>query len=243
MDSIIFENVTKSFKLKKHHGIKGKIDNLISEEEDQKITAIDNISFNFKQGEMIGVIGLNGSGKTTLLRLMAGVYQPDFGSITVNGRLAPLLQIGIGFHDELDAVENIVLYGQLLSLSKADISSKIDAILEFSELERFASMKLKHFSTGMRARLAFATAIQVNPDILLVDEILAVGDIKFRQSSLNEFLKFKERGKTIVYSSHNLGMISQHCDKVLFLDEGKLVKEGDPLQVIEEYKKFAAKSS
>jgi len=237
--SIIIENISKSFNLHYKQEKLG-LKKLESNIQNDKLSAVSDISFNVHKGEMIGIIGLNGSGKTTLLRLIAGIYEPDTGKITINGSMAPLLQIGLGFHNELDAVENIRLYGIILGFKKNEINKKIVPVLKFSELEEFANMKLKYFSTGMRARLAFATALQTNPDILLIDEILSVGDIKFKEKSFNEFLNFKKNKKTILYTSHDFGKISELCDRVLLIHKGKMVMMGKPQEVIEKFKEFTS---
>jgi len=236
--SIIVDNVSKSFDLDYKQNSSGLKD--AKSKQTKKFPALSGISFSVSKGEMIGIIGLNGSGKTTLLRLIGGIYTPDSGKITVNGTIAPLLQIGLGFHEELNAIENIILYGVLLGFKKSEIKKKIDPILEFSELEQFANMKLKQFSTGMRARLAFTTALQIKSDILLIDEILAVGDIKFNEKSFQEFLNFKNNKKTILYTSHNLGKISELCDRVLLINKGKMIMFGNPQEVIEKYKEITS---
>jgi len=207
-----------------------------------KVVGLKNVSFNVLEGEMLGIIGLNGSGKTTLLRTIAGIYNPDTGSVHVKGRLAPILQIGIGFRDELNAKENIILLGMLMGFSKTEIIHKMDSILEYAELEDFADMKLRQFSAGMRARLSFSVALQVDPDILLIDEVLSVGDLVFREKSFDSFLSFKKNKKTIVYTTHNLNMISELSDRVLLLHHGKNVMIGKPDEVIEKYKEIIPKN-
>jgi len=235
-NSIKVQELTKIFGFKNKKGITKIMDN----KPLNKIVALDNVSFEVEKGEMIGIIGLNGSGKTTLLRTMAGIYQPNSGYVHAEGRIAPILQIGAGFREELDATENIILFGMLMGFSKKEILEKVDSILEFAELKDFANMKLRHFSAGMRARLGFSTALQVNPDILLVDEVLAVGDMAFREKSFNAFLDFKNEGKTIVYATHNMSMISKLSDRVLLLDHGKNIMIGKPDEVIEKYKEIVA---
>lgn len=239
MESVIkVENVTKTFEINKRRLIP-RIKNSNKQDSNQKrIVALDKISFTINKGETIGLIGLNGSGKTTLLRLISGIYPPDSGSINVIGQLAPLLQIGIGFNEDLDAEENIIMYGMLLGLTKFEIKAKINKIIEFAELEKFRNMKLKNFSTGMRARLGFSTALEINPDILLVDEVLSVGDAAFREKSFQSFLSFKKNHKTIVYTTHNINMISELSDRVILIDHGKLVKIGKPNEVIPVYQEI-----
>ena len=241
MDSVILENVTKKFDSSKPRKKFRFNKNKSKSESNGKFVALDNISFSVSEGEMLGIIGTNGSGKTTLLRTIAGIYQPNEGRITINGKMAPLLHIGTGFHNELVAKENIILSGMLSGLSKSDITAKVDEILEFSELQEFSNMKLKNYSSGMRARLAFSTAIQINPDIMLIDEILSVGDHAFRMKSYKLFYSFRKNKKTILYVSHNLEALSKLCDRVLFLHHGKNVMLGNPKEVIEKYKEVTSK--
>lgn len=240
MDDVIVENVTKRFSLSKPQGLGQVLRNYYQEGKVRKLVALDNISFNVSKGEMFGIIGLNGSGKTTLLRTIAGIYQPDVGKVTVNRRLAPLLHIGTGFHNELVARENIILSGMLYGFSKSEISKKVDDVLEFAELQEFSEMKLKYYSSGMRARLAFSSAIQIDPDILLIDEILSVGDLAFREKSFKIFLSLKEKGRTILYSTHNLATLPKLCDKVLLIHRGKMIMIGTPEESIHKYKEIIA---
>jgi len=235
--SVLVENLTKHFKMKKPKGRSEEKGGYISQ---NIIKSLDQVSFSVDKGEMLGIIGLNGSGKTTLLRTIAGIYRPDSGSVKVNGKMAPILHIGTGFHHELDARENIIMNGLLLGMTKNEIQQKVDQILEFSELQDFSEMKLKHYSAGMRARLAFSTALEVNPDILLVDEVLAVGDMAFRQKSAEKFLSFKKNGKTILYTTHDLTSISELSDRVLLIHRGKVVKIGKPNEVIQKYKEIVS---
>ncbi|HSB57692.1 MAG TPA: ABC transporter ATP-binding protein [Nitrosopumilaceae archaeon] len=241
---IKLENVSKIFDLDKKRDFYSNTKDLeIDQKNQRRLVALDKISFTVSKGETVGLIGLNGSGKTTLLRIIAGIYEPDSGLVQVNGRLAPLLQIGTGFHNELDAEENIVMYGMLLGLTKLQIKEKIDGIMEFAELKRFRNMKLKDFSTGMRARLGFATALQIDPDILLVDEVLSVGDAVFREKSFQAFLSFKQKHKSIIYTTHNINLISELSDRVILIDHGKIMKIGKPNEVIPTYKEIIASHS
>jgi len=186
--AIELQNVSKAFNINQ----KGLSNIFDSKNKENQFVALDNISFTILKGETVGLMGLNGSGKTTLLRIISSIYSPDSGSIKVNGNIAPLLQIGTGFNPEFSAAENILQYGMLLGFSKSEIKAKIDGIIKFAELEKFKNLQLKHYSTGMRAKLGFATALQVDPDILLVDEVLSVGDEAFREKSFQAFLEFKK---------------------------------------------------
>lgn len=231
-EAIILNDVTKIFKLSKPTWRN-------SSNQKSELVAIENISFSVKKGEMIGVIGLNGSGKTTLLRIIAGIYRPTSGKVETHGKIAPVLSIGTGFNNELDARDNVISYGMFLGLTKNQIKGKVNEIIEFAELEKFARMRLGQYSTGMRARLAFSIVLQIDPDILLVDEVLAVGDRVFKEKSYHEFLKFKQNKKTIVYTTHNLDKISDLSDRVLLMHKGKMDMVGDPKEVIERYKEIA----
>jgi len=197
---------------------------------------LDNINLEIKQGEMVGVIGRNGSGKTTLLRIISGVLEPKEGKVIVKGRLTPFLALGSGFNPELDAKENIILYGILLGASKNKILGEIDNILEFAELEDYIDVKLKRFSSGMFMRLAFSVAVSLNPDILMIDEVLAVGDASFQQKSFQKLLSFKKENKTIILVTHDLDQVERLCSKAIFLKDGKIAASGQPKLVVEKYK-------
>jgi lipopolysaccharide transport system ATP-binding protein len=198
--------------------------------------ALQDISFTVKHGETFGIIGPNGSGKSTLLKILAGVLYPDSGRVQVNGKIAPFLELGVGFHPDLTAKENIYLYGAIMGLSKREIASKFDEILEFAELERFESMKLKNFSTGMTVRLAFSTAIQTDPNILLVDEVLSVGDESFQRKCSEKINEFRKDGKTIVFVSHGLGAVKQLCERSILLSHGKINSVGYSEKVVNDYR-------
>jgi len=236
------KNISKTFEINPQKGILKIIKNKIKRIPKKSFTALQDISFSVNSGEVVGLIGLNGSGKTTLLRIISGIYQPDSGSVTVKGRLSPLLQLGTGFQEELDAKDNIIMSGMLLGISKKDIQNKVDSIIEFAELEKFAKMKLKHYSSGMRARLAFTTALQINPDILLVDEILSVGDKNFSKKSYEAFLSFKKNQKTIFYATHDLQRLEEFSDRVILINKGKIVMIGKPSEVLEQYNNITKNS-
>jgi ABC-type polysaccharide/polyol phosphate transport system ATPase subunit len=204
----------------------------------EEITVLDNISFEVKKGEMFGIIGKNGTGKTTLLRILSKIYQQDKGTIEISGKVVPFLGLGAAFNEEITANENVILYGKLLGFSNKEIRSRLEKIIQFAELEKFADTKLKNFSSGMYARLAFATAIQVDPDIILMDEILSVGDIGFQRKSYNAFMEFKEKNKSIILVSHDLNVIKTNCDRAMFLDDGKIKAIGNINDVINEYKSY-----
>lgn len=237
MDNIAvnIEDVSKTFKIGMPRTILKVLKKMPSPEQQKTIKALDGISIQIKKGEVLGIIGHNGSGKSTLLRIISGIYNPDRGSVKVNGRLSPLLQLGAGFHGDLNAVENIIMSGMLIGLTKSEIKERVDSILEFSGLEKFSNMKVKHFSSGMWARLAFAVAMQTNPDILLIDEILSVGDMQFQEKSYNTILSMKENKKTIIHATHNLEKLVELSDRVLLLDNGKQLMIDKPVPVIQKY--------
>ena len=226
--SIRVKDVTKSFKTSR------KIGDL----KEKRIKAIDNISMDVEKGQMVGLIGRNGSGKTTLLRLIASILYPNSGKIVTNGTVGPLLQIGAGSNDELTVMENIIMQGVLFGFEKKWITQKVPEIIKFAELDDYKNEKMKLLSSGMKVRIMFSTAMQMDPDILLVDEIIAVGDLKFREKSFDSFLSFKNRNKTIVFVSHNLQVVQKLCDVVYFLDKGKIIDYGEPEKVIKSYQGF-----
>jgi len=234
--AIQIENLTKKFKSDKPRGLINRIQQLNSRKEDKKFVALDNVTFSVKKGEVLGIIGANGSGKSTLLRIIAGVYKPDSGNVRVNGRLSPLMQLGPGFQGDLTAKENIIMNGLLLGISKSTMEKKVEMIIEYAELNKFRNLRIKHYSSGMRAKLAFAIAMHVNPEILLVDEILSVGDKNFRKKSFDAFLSLKENGKTILLATHSLEMLLTFCDRVLVLQNGKMVILAEPEGAIAKYK-------
>jgi len=197
--------------------------------------ALKNITFKVNQGEIIGLIGKNGSGKTTLLKILSKITLPTKGSVIVKGDVAPFLSLGIGFHHELTAKENLFLYGAIIGISREKIEKQLKSIFDFADVKRFQDMKLKNFSSGMQARLAFSMMIQSNPDILLVDEILAVGDKDFQPKCISVFKEYKNKGKTVIFASHDLRMIKQYCDKVILLDNGKMIAFDKAEIVVDKY--------
>ena len=229
------QNISKSFNYQTK-GLSNFIFNKNS--SNNKFLALDDISFEVPRGKMYAIIGLNGSGKTTLLRILAGIYKPDSGSVTINGKLAPILHTGTGFNDEFTAKDNIITSGIILGMKKSEAISKVDKIINFAELQKFANQKIKHYSSGMKARLACSIALEINPDILLMDEILSTGDMKFREKSFKAFLRFKEEGKTILYSTHSIRMVKALAEKVILLHKGKFVMIDEPETVLAKYKEL-----
>jgi ABC-type polysaccharide/polyol phosphate transport system ATPase subunit len=202
--------------------------------------ALRAVTFSVEAGEFFGVVGPNGSGKSSLLRLLAGIYVPDAGVIRVNGLLSPFIELGVGFNFELNARDNIRINSTLAGLSKRQLDERFDAILEFSELERFVDQQLKNYSSGMLVRLAYSIAIQIPFDILLLDEVLAVGDEAFQEKCFATFDRFKQDGKTIVFVSHALDLMERFCDRVLLLRGGVVEALGSPEEVVEIYREQVA---
>ncbi|MBN1521975.1 MAG: ABC transporter ATP-binding protein [Candidatus Aureabacteria bacterium] len=204
----------------------------------EKFWALKDVNFSAKEGETLGIIGPNGAGKSTLLSLIAQTTQPTEGEVQIGGRLSSLLELGAGFHPDLTGRENIYLNGSILGLSKKDINRKFDAIVDFSGIVPFIDSPVKFYSSGMYVRLGFAIAVEVDPDILLMDEIISVGDEEFRKKSLAKVESFKARGKTMLIVSHDLETIKRISDRILYLDSGKVMNLGDPSLVVDEYKNF-----
>lgn len=201
----------------------------------RELWALRDVSFAVKPGETVGVIGPNGSGKSSLLGLVAGTTAPTSGSVSANGRVSSLLELGAGFHSELTGRENIFLYGAILGIPRRVIRARFDAIVEFSGIGDFLDMPVKHYSSGMYVRLGFAVAVEMDPDILLIDEVLAVGDIAFQLKCLDRIRDFQRRGKTLMIVSHALQTVEEFCGKVFLFHQGRLAAEGDPAETIYKY--------
>jgi len=201
----------------------------------QRFLALEDVSVTIDRGETVGIVGANGSGKSTLLGLIAGVLQPQGGSVEVHGRVAPLLELGAGFHPELTGRENIVLNGVLLGLRRTEVAARLDTIVAFSELGASLDQPLRTYSSGMIARLGFAVAAHLDPDVLLIDEILAVGDEHFQTKCREKIAEFRERGVTIVLVSHGLEDVRRLCHRVVWLERGRVRAEGEPGAIIEAY--------
>ncbi len=202
---------------------------------DETFAAVRDVTFEVPRGQTLGVIGRNGSGKSTLLKLVAGITKPTTGSVHVNGRISALIELGAGFHPEISGRENVFINGIMLGLSKREITKRFDEIVGFAELEDFIDAPVKTYSSGMYMRLGFAVAIHVDPDVLLVDEVLAVGDEGFTHKCLDKFAEFKRRGKTILLVTHSLGLVERFCDEALWMNAGTMKAIGDPKRVVGAY--------
>ena len=202
--------------------------------------ALDNLSLQLEQGEILGLIGRNGAGKSTLLKIIAGIYYPTSGEVRVRGRVAPLLELGSSFIPNLSGYDNIFFTGGLFGFSRREIAAKAPRIIEFSGMERFIHLPVKNYSTGMFARLSFSTMLFFDPDIVLIDEVFAVGDEDFQKKSMNRIFEFRKSQKTIIIASHNLGLIESFCDRTLVLEKGKLLFSGEPHEATRNYRALFA---
>ena len=207
---------------------------------DQTFTALDGVSFEVAKGSTFGVIGENGSGKSTLLKLVAGITKPTLGSLAVVGRVSALIELGAGFHPEISGRENVAINAIMLGLTRREVEERFSAIVAFAELEPFIDAPVKTYSSGMYMRLGFAVAIHVDPDVLLIDEVLAVGDEAFTRKCLDKIAEFHRRGKTILFVSHTLGLVERMCDEVLWLRQGKVADRGDARRVVDAYLTYVA---
>ena len=202
---------------------------------DDVFAALRGVSFDLAAGRTLGLVGRNGSGKSTLLKLLAGIGKPTAGGIHIAGRVSALIELGAGFHPEISGRENVYINGMMLGLSKREIASRFDDIVAFAELEEFIDAPVKTYSSGMYMRLGFAVAINVDPDVLLVDEVLAVGDEAFTHNCLDKFAEMRRRGKTVVLVTHSLDLVLRFCDEALWLDDGQVRAQGDPKRVVDAY--------
>ncbi len=238
--AIKVDDVFKSFRIphEKNNSIRSAVLNFYKKRTYTQHDAAKGISFEVKKGEFLGIIGRNGCGKSTMLKMLAKIYVPNKGKITINGRLSPFLELGVGFNPELSARDNVYLNGAILGLTRKEIDEKYDEIIRFAELEEFVDQKLKNFSSGMQVRLAFSVAIQAHAEILLIDEVLAVGDANFKKKCEKIFYKLKEKGKTIIFVTHSMEQVKQFCDRAILIDQGKIVHTGSVEETIFEYEKL-----
>lgn len=235
--AVDIDEVSKRFRIYHTHysGLKDRILNFGGRNY-ETFWALKDLSLQVPQGQTLGLIGANGQGKSTLLQLIAGIIRPTKGQITTRGRVAILLELGAGFHPDLTGRENIYLYGSVLGLKKNDIDRHFDEIVDFAEIERFIDNQIKHYSSGMYVRLGFSIAVHSDPDIFLIDEVLAVGDETFQHKCLSKISQFQREGRSIVFVSHELDLVEQVCDRVLALDHGRAAAEGRPKDVVQFYR-------
>ncbi len=242
--AIKVEHVSKTFKLphEKQSSIKGALIGLVrgGKRTYERQEVLKDVSFEIKKGEFFGIVGRNGSGKSTLLKMLAGIYTPSKGHVQVNGKLTPFIELGVGFNPELTGRENVYLNGALLGFSRGEMDEMYEGIVSFSELERFMDQKLKNYSSGMQVRLAFSIAIRAKSEILLVDEVLAVGDSAFQKKCYEVFIKLKREGRTIVFVTHDMTAVERFCDKVLVLNKSEAVGVFSPSEAGAIYDKLNA---
>lgn len=231
--AIAVQHVSKAFRLphEQYHTLKERALHPFRKRTFDVLQAVDDVSFEVAPGEFFGIVGRNGSGKSTLLKCLAGIYDVDSGQLGIHGRLSPFIELGVGFNPDLTARDNVIINAIMLGLTRKQAAERFDHVVEFAELEGFMDLRLKNYSSGMMVRLAFATAIQVDAEILLIDEVLAVGDAAFQQKCFEEFFRLKREGKTIVFVSHDMYSVERFCDRAMLMDHGKPIEIGDPRRI------------
>jgi ABC-type polysaccharide/polyol phosphate transport system ATPase subunit len=228
--AVIVDHLSKTFRLphRMYSTLKERALHPFSSRAYDELHAVDDVSIQIAQGEFFGIVGRNGSGKSTLLKCLAEIYEPDGGSVTVVGRLSPFIELGVGFNADLTARDNVLINGVMLGLSRREAKRRFDQVIAFAELEEFVDLPLKNYSSGMSVRLAFSVAVQVDADVLLVDEVLAVGDAAFQQKCFEQFAQLKAAGKTIVFVTHDMGSVERFCDRAMLLERGNMIGLGEP---------------
>jgi ABC-type polysaccharide/polyol phosphate transport system ATPase subunit len=235
--AISIEHVAKTFRLphQQYSTLKERVLHPWRSTTFDELKALRDVDVTIREGEFFGIVGRNGSGKSTLLKCLAGIYRPDAGRIEVHGRLSPFIELGVGFNPDLTARDNIVINAVMLGLSRKEARERFDRIIAFAELGEFVDLKLKNYSSGMAVRLGFSTAIQVDSDVLLVDEVLAVGDAAFQQKCFEEFTRLKDEGKTIVFVTHDMLATERFCDRAMLIERGEVLEIGTPRAVARAY--------
>jgi ABC-type polysaccharide/polyol phosphate transport system ATPase subunit len=238
--AISIEHLSKAFHLphQRYHTLKERALHPFRSSTFDLLQAVDDVSVEIARGEFFGIVGRNGSGKSTLLKCLAGIYRIDEGELTVYGRLSPFIELGVGFNMDLTARDNVMINAIMLGLSRKEARERFDHIIAFAELEGFLDLKLKNYSSGMLVRLAFSVAIQVDAEILLIDEVLAVGDAGFQQKCFDEFERLKRSDRTIVFVTHDMSAVERFCDRAMLLERGKMVEIGDPARVARSYREI-----
>ena len=235
--AIRVDGVSKAFRIPEEqmHTLKERALHPLRRTGHHTFRALEDVSFDVKEGEFFGIVGRNGSGKSTLLKCLAGIYSADRGNIWIRGRMSPFIELGVGFNPDLAARDNVVLNGIMLGLSPREARARYDHVIEFAELEEFQELKLKNYSSGMHVRLAFSVAIQVDADVLLIDEVLAVGDASFQQKCFDVFNRLRDAGTTIVLVTHDMGAVTRFCHQAVLLERGEIVAHGEPEDVANHY--------
>jgi len=238
--AISIEHVSKSFRLphQRYHTLKERVLHPLRSSGYDVLRAVEDVSIEIGRGEFFGIVGRNGSGKSTLLKCLAGIYRIDEGDLTVYGRLSPFIELGVGFNMDLTARDNVLINAIMLGLTRKEARARFDQIIEFAELGPFLDLKLKNYSSGMLVRLAFSVAIQVDADILLIDEVLAVGDASFQQKCYDEFERLKRSGRTIVFVTHDMSAVERFCDRAMLLERGRMIELGEPAAVARSYRQI-----
>jgi ABC-2 type transport system ATP-binding protein len=238
--AIRVENLHKSFRIptQRVDSLKERAVHPFAAREHRELHALNGVSFEIRQGEFFGIVGRNGSGKSTLLKLLASIYRADAGTIEIAGRLAPFIELGVGFNHDLTARENVVLNGVMMGLTPREMRRRLDSVIDFAELRDFADLKLKNYSSGMMVRLAFSVMMEADADVLLIDEVLAVGDASFQQKCADAFHQMKTEGKTIVLVTHEMGAVETYCHRAMLISNGDIKHIGDPTEISREYLKL-----
>jgi ABC-type polysaccharide/polyol phosphate transport system ATPase subunit len=235
--AVVIDHVSKNFRLPhvQYSTLKERVLHPFRSTTYDELHALNDVDLTIKQGEFFGIVGRNGSGKSTLLKCLAGIYKPNQGSITLHGRLSPFIELGVGFNPDLTARDNVVINAVMMGLSRKEAARSFDDVIAFAELEEFIDLKLKNYSSGMAVRLGFATAIQVQADVLLVDEVLAVGDAAFQQKCFEEFTRLKAEGRTVVFVTHDMSAVERYCDRAMLIERGDVLTIGDPHDISRAY--------
>src|SRR5579864_2543060 len=232
-----FDHVSKRYSIPAQNGPKRWYSSFVN--RSSEMWALQDLSFSVSEGEALGVVGHNGAGKTTVLKLLSGITAPTRGQISIRGRLAALIEVSSGFHPELTGRENVYLYGAMLGMGRSEITRKMDSIIDFSGMERYIDVPVKRYSSGMYVRLGFGVAAHLEPDVVLLDEVLAVGDVAFQAKCLDRISMLRKSGRTIVFVSHDLASVYRLCDRALLIDHGRILMEGAPRAVIDHYQRMA----
>src|SRR3954463_4793052 len=237
LPAVLVDGVSKTFRMPRErvHTLKERMLHPLRRASEDELRALRDVSFRVEPGEFFGVVGRNGSGKSTLLKCLAGIYGVNQGDIYVNGRVSTFIELGVGFNPDLPAYDNVMLNGTMLGLTPREARARFDGVIDFAELRDFTDLKLKNYSSGMMVRLAFAVMIQVDADILLIDEVLAVGDASFQQKCFEEFERIRRSGKTVLLVTHDMAAVRRFCDRAMLLEHGVVVEEGDPSRIGNRY--------